>query len=154
MYSEPCQISKMEHFAKTARVGYWSPPSKVQPNNFLTGTEKSMIIPIWLIGYNYIKSTFIPSILSSLKIRKNRNITNMKKTSLWFIYLYIWHWYKRHSKLVYSNIYMKTSWIKTSQKLDQTGLGSGLLVSVSLLDAQRNSTKRPSYFYPLKTPVS
>ena len=40
------------------------------------------------------------------------------------------------------------------QKHDQTERWSGLLVSVSLLGAQRNPTKIPSHFILLKTPAN
>ena len=40
-----------------------------------------------------------------------------------------------------------------SQKFFQTGKGSSQQVSVSYLNAQGNSTKRPSYFVPMKVPV-
>ena len=47
--------------------------------------------------------------------------------------------------LCYKTIFSWNGW----QKIDQTGRGSGLLVSLSLLSAQRNSTKRPYFLLPL-----
>ena len=54
--------------------------------------------------------------------------------------------YIRH---LYENC-LRNGW----QKHDQTERWSGLLVSVSLLGAQRNPTKIPSHFIPLKTPAN
>ena len=44
------------------------------------------------------------------------------------------------------------SWIRW-QKIDQAGRGSGLLVSLSLLSAQRNSKKRPYFLLPLELQI-
>ena len=81
-----------------------------------------MIIRIWLIGYNYNKSTVTLSILPII----------INRTGFQYI--------------------CENCLKQGLQKFGQTGRDSGLLVSVSVFDAQRNCTKRHSHFLPLKIP--